>query len=104
MLLPPRHQIIHIPRIHQVGPQPLHIRHPNQPHPRLQLILQNPTQVLHALLPIAQTIQERPPDPNSRGAERERLEHVGPARDAPVDEDLASSEDVRADAVELQEG
>lgn len=104
MLLPTRHQIIHIPRIQQVGPRLLHIRDARQPHTRLQLVLQYLTQVLHALPPIAQAVQERPPDAHGRRPERERLEDVRAPRDAAVDVDLAPVEDVRADAVELQEG
>lgn len=104
MLLPTGHQIVHIPRIHQVRPRLLHIRDARQAHTRLQLVLQNLAQLLHARLPVAQAVEERPPDPDGRRPERERLEHVRAARDAAVDEDLAPAEDVRADAVELQEG
>lgn len=95
--------MIHIPRIHQLRPRLFHVRDARQPYTRLQFILQNLAQVLHALLPVAQTVQERPPDPHGRRAERERLEHVGAARDAAVDVDLAPVEDVRADAVQLQQ-
>ena len=104
MLLPTRDQIIHIARIHQVGPGLLHVRDARQPHTRLQLVLQDLTELLDALLPIAQAVEEGPPDPDGRGPEGEGLEHVGAPRDAAVDVDLAPAEDVRADAVELQEG
>ena len=104
MLLTFRHQMIHIPRIHQPRSRLLHIRDPHQPHTRLQLILQNPTQMLHALLPIAQTIQKRPPDPHGRGPERQRLEHIRPPRDAAVDKDFAPAENIRAEAMEFQQG
>ena len=80
------------------------MRDARQPHTRLQLVLQNLTELLDALLPIAQAVQEGPPDPDGRRPERERLEHVRAPRDAAVDVDLAPAEDVRADAVELQEG
>ena len=103
MLLTPHHQMIHIPRIHQRRPQPIHIRNPSQPHPRLQLILQDLTQMLHPLLPIAQTVQKRPPDAHRCGAQRERLEHVRTPRDAPVHVDFAPGENVRADAVQFQQ-
>ena len=97
------HQMIHIPRIHQRRPNLIHIRNPSQPHPRLQLILEYLTQMLHALLPIAQTVQERPTDPHRRGAKRERLQHIGPPRDAAVHVDFALGENVRADAVQFQQ-
>ena len=103
MLLTPRHQMVHISRIHQRRPNLIHIRHPSQPHPRLQLVLEDLTQMLHPLLPIAQTVQERAPDPHRRSAQRERLEHVRAPRDAPVDVDLAPGENVRADAVQFQQ-
>ncbi len=59
--------------------------------------------MLHALLPIAQTVQERPPDPYGRRSERERLQHIGAPRDATVDEDFAPVEDVRTEAVEFEQ-
>ena len=102
MLLTTRHQKIHILRIHHPRPRLLHVRDPRQPHTRLQLILQYLAQVLHALLPVAQTVQERPPDPHSRGPKRERFENIRAARDAAVHVDLAPAEDVRADAVYFQ--
>ena len=103
MLLTARDQMVHIPRIHQARPRLLHIRDPSQAHARLQLILQHPAQMLHALLPVAQTVQERPTDPHGRGPERERLQHVRPPRDAAVDVDFAPAEHVGAHAVQLQQ-
>ena len=96
--------MIHIRRIHQTRPQPLHIRDADQPQPRLQLVLQNRTEMLHALSPVAQTVQERPADADGRGAQRERFDNVRAARDAAVDVDLATCEDGGTEAVELQEG
>lgn len=95
--------MIHIPRIHQPRPRLLDVRDARQPHTRLQLVLKNLAQVLHPLLPVAQAVQERPPDAHRRRPERERLEHVRPPRDPAVDVDLAPPEDVRADAVQLQQ-
>ena len=103
MLLTFGHQIIHISRIHQPRPRLLHVRNAGQPHTRLQLILQYLAQMLHALLPIAQTVQERPPYAHGRGPQRERLQYVRAARYTAVDVDLASVEDVRTDAVQLQQ-
>ena len=103
MLLPTRHQKIHIPRIHERRPRLLHVRDPRQPHPRLQLILQYLAQVLHALPSIAQTVQERAPDPHGRRPQRERLEDIRAARDPAVHVDFAPLEDIRARAVDFQQ-
>ena len=103
MLLTPRDQMIHIPRIHQRRPRLLDVRNPSQAHTRLQLILQNLAQMLHALLPVAKAVQERPADPHGRRPERERLQYVRPPRDAAVDVDFALLEDFGAEAVQFQQ-
>ena len=103
MLLTTRHQIIHIPRIHQPRPRLFDIRDPSQPHTRLQLILENLAQMLHPLLPIAQTIQKRPPDPHSRGPERERLQNIRTPRDPTVHIDLTLLKYLRTNAMQLQQ-
>ena len=104
MLLGNRHQMIHSPRIHQRRTRHLHVRDPRQPHTRLELILQDPSQMLDPILPIAQTVQKGSPDADGRGAEGERLEHVRTPRDAAVDQDFAPVEDGRVAPVEFEEG
>lgn len=101
MLLTPWHQMIHNARIHQRRPRLPHIRDAHQPHTRLQLILQNLTQMHHPLPPIAQTVQKRSPDPHRRRPQRKRLQYIRPARDAPIDVHFAPVEDVGAETVQL---
>lgn len=59
--------------------------------------------MLHALLPVAQTVQKRPADPHGRCPERERFQYVSTPRDSTVDVDFTPVEDLGADAVQLQQ-
>lgn len=59
--------------------------------------------MLHALLPVAQTVQKRPTDPHGRCTERERFQYISAPRDSTVHVDFAPLEDFGADAVQLQQ-
>lgn len=58
----------------------------------------------HSLLPIRQTVQERPAESYALGAEAHRLDDVRPSSDASIDIHLALLEHVRAELVDLQQG
>ena len=60
--------------------------------------------MLDTLLPVAQAVQEGPPDADGGRPERERLEHVGAPPDPAVDVDFAPAEDGGAEAVEFEQG
>ena len=76
------------PRIHHIGRQFRHATRPNQTHIHDHLVLQQLHRAVHARQAIRGHGEEkRPPNPHARGAQTQRLDDVGGAPDAAVDED-----------------
>jgi len=102
MPLPPRYQTIHIGRIEQARMCLIQIRHPKQPHTRLQLILLNLNHMLYALLPIAQTIQKRSPNPHSSRAKMKCFDDIRSSCDTTINIHLDLLKHLWADFMQIK--
>ena len=60
-------------------------------------------EILHALGPIVEAVEERPTERHGRGAQADGFQDIGAATDAAVDVDFEGVEDVRRVAVQVEE-
>lgn len=104
MSLPPRNHPIQLPRPNISCIALLQTRNPHERHRRRELLPQNLHQVLHALLPVVDGVEEGAAEPDGCRAQAEAFEDVGAAPDAAVDEDLEVVEDGGAVELHFEEG